>query len=74
MLNASGAFSYTFTKVKVPHFYLFNKETNTQILEDVRNVFDMKTILISPTANNLLSYSLAGSIGRNLGSWFRSYH
>lgn len=74
MLNALGSFHNTLTTVKVPHLYLFNKETNTQVLEDIPGVVDMKTILMSPTANDVLSHSLASSIGRTLGSWLRSYH
>ena len=74
MLNSLSSFPYTASNVKVPHLYLFDRETNTQILEDIRGVVDLKTIFLSPTANDILFHSLATSIGRALGSWHRSYH
>jgi ATP-dependent helicase/DNAse subunit B len=74
MLNALENFSYTASIVKVPRLYLFNRETNTQVIEDVAGVVDLKTVFMSPTANDVLSQSLATSIGRALGSWLRSYH
>jgi hypothetical protein len=74
MLNALKEFPYTASSVKVPYLHYFNRETNTQVLEDIPGVVDLKTILTSPTANNALSQPLATSIGRALGSWLRAFH
>lgn len=74
MLNALKYFPYTASLVKVPYLYLFSRETNTQVLEDIPGVVDLKTILTSPTANAVLSQSRATSIGRALGSWLRAFH
>ncbi len=74
MLKALGTFNNSASAVGVPHLYLFNKKTKTQVLEDIPGVVDLKTLLMSPAANDVLSHSLASSIGRILGSWLRSYH
>jgi hypothetical protein len=74
MLNALNNFLYTASVVRVPHLYLFDRDTSTQVIEDIPGVVDLKTVLVSPTANNVLSQSLATSIGRALGSWLRAYH
>ncbi len=74
MLNALNTFSYTGSIVKAPHLYFFDRETNTQVLEDFPGAIDLKTILISPAANRTLSRSVATSIGYALGSWLRSFH
>lgn len=73
-IHAQKNFPYTATIVKVPHLYLFNQETNTQVLEDIAGAVDLETILVSPTVNDTLSQSLSTSIGRALGSWLRSFH
>jgi hypothetical protein len=74
MPNALSSFLPTASTVKVPHLYLFNQETNTKVIEDIRGVVDLKIIFMSLTANDILSHSHATSIGRALGSWLRSYH
>lgn len=74
MLSALNDFPYTASAVKVPHLYLFNRETNTQVLQDILGVVDLKTALVSPTTKDVLSRSLATSIGRALGSWLYAYH
>ncbi|KAK7757531.1 hypothetical protein SLS62_000546 [Diatrype stigma] len=76
MLNALKEFHYDshHAQVKVPHLYLFDRETSTQVLEDIPGVVDLKTIFVSPNANDVLSKPLATSIGRALGSWLRAFH
>ncbi|KAI5860079.1 kinase-like domain-containing protein [Durotheca rogersii] len=60
--------------VRTPHLYLFDQSTSTQVLQDIPDAVDLKTILVSPTANVPLSQPLATSIGYALGSWLRSFH
>ncbi|KAI1074466.1 kinase-like domain-containing protein [Whalleya microplaca] len=67
-------FPYSDSTVKTPHLYLFDRETNTQVLEDIPGAVDLKTVFMSPAANVVLSKSFATSIGRALGSWLRSFH
>ncbi|KAI0123196.1 kinase-like domain-containing protein [Xylariales sp. AK1849] len=74
MLGALNHFPYTPSIVKVPHLYLFDRETNTLVLEDVPGVVDLKTAIVSSSANDVLPQALATSIGRALGSWLRSFH
>jgi hypothetical protein len=74
MLKAMKTFPYTPSTVKVPYLYLFNRDTNTQVLEDIPGIVDLKTILTSPIANGVLCQSRATSIGSALGSWLRAFH
>jgi hypothetical protein len=74
MLNALNSFPHTASVVKVPHLYLFDRKTHTQVIEDIPGVVDLKTVLVAPNANRVLSKSLAISIGHVLGSWLRAYH
>ncbi|TVY80540.1 4-hydroxytryptamine kinase psiK [Lachnellula suecica] len=74
MLNALSSFPYPTANVKVPHLLLFNRETNTQVLQDIPGVTDLKTILTSSTTSKSLSRPLATSIGNDLGTWLRSFH
>ncbi|KAH9993652.1 kinase-like domain-containing protein [Xylariaceae sp. FL0662B] len=69
-----NGFPYTASIVKIPQLYLFDQETNTQVLEDIPGAVDLKEVFKSPTANVVLSKSFATSIGRALGSWLRSFH
>ncbi|KAI9924545.1 hypothetical protein ASPWEDRAFT_28307 [Aspergillus wentii DTO 134E9] len=58
--------------VKTPHLFHFNRETNTQILEDLPDAMDLKSFFsASPTG---ISESHAGSIGQALGGWLSSFH
>lgn len=73
MLNALEAFPSTST-VTVPHHYYFNNKSNTQIIQDFPEAIDMKTIIVSPSLNALLTLSVATSIGHDIGSWLRGFH
>ncbi|CAM1508891.1 Fc.00g026300.m01.CDS01 [Cosmosporella sp. VM-42] len=74
MLNALNSFRSASSIVRVPRLYLFNRETNTQVLEDFPDAVDMATIFVSRAANAILTQSVATSIGRELGSWLRNFH
>lgn len=58
--------------VKAPRLYLFDRETNTQVLEDLTNTGSFKSIIFSPNADSLVPRPPV--IGRHLGSWLRSFH
>lgn len=66
--------------VRTPRLYLYDPETNMQIIEDFVNTTDLKTILFSPNAQELLLSSSPGhdssssSVGYNLGFWLRAFH
>lgn len=73
-LNDLPAFTTDHISVKTPRIYLFNRDTNTQIHEDFPSALDLKSFLVSPTANRDLSQPFATSIGYALGSWLRTFH
>jgi hypothetical protein len=78
MLNALTRFPFYTTSsrvsVNVPQHFLFLDDTNTQIIQDIPNAIDLKSILVAPTAGSILDQNLATSIGHALGSWLRSFH
>ncbi|KAI1396923.1 kinase-like domain-containing protein [Hypoxylon fuscum] len=61
-------------QVQVPRLYLFDQNTNTQVLQDIPGVVDLKTFLVSNITKAVLSQSLATSVGYALGAWLRSFH
>lgn len=62
------------TEIKAPRLHLFKREANVQILEDFSDTTDLKTILVSPGIHASLPEPSLASIGRELGSWLRSFH
>lgn len=78
MLHALPNFSSTTysvnTVVRSPRLYLFDRKTNTQVLEDCSNTTDLKTIFISPMAKNILPGTSPASVGHDMGSWLRFFH
>ena len=78
MLQALADFSCTTrpaqTVVRSPRLYLFDRKTNTQVLEDCSDTTDLKTILTSSTVKEILPGSSPESVGYDIGSWLRSYH
>lgn len=60
--------------VRSPRLYLFDRKTNTQVLEDCLNTTDLKTIFISPTVREILPGNSSASVGYNIGRWLRSFH
>ncbi|KAJ5752205.1 hypothetical protein N7520_009122 [Penicillium odoratum] len=59
--------------VKTPRVFYFNKETNTQVLEDLPKSLDLKNFLLSDLAKGA-SEAMGRSLGRSLGTWLRSFH
>ena len=51
----------------------FNRETNTQVFEDLPNSIDLKNFLLSKVSHDL-SESSGRALGSALGSWLRSFH
>lgn len=70
----SSTLSTTSTIIKAPRLFLFNRETNTQILEDFHDTDGFKSMLLSKNVENLLPNPSPVIIGRHLGSWLRSFH
>lgn len=60
--------------LRAPRLYQFDRKANTQILEDLSDTIDIKTVLESPTAYSVLPQSISTSIGSALGTWLRSFH
>jgi hypothetical protein len=64
----------TTATVKPPRLYLYDRETNTQVLEDFSNADGFRAMLFSANAHNLLPSPSTATIGRNLGYWLRCFH
>lgn len=77
MLDAVAAFTPPETKditIKTPRLYLFNRRTNTQVIEDLIDTDDLKSVFFLPNVADRLTPSNAATIGQHLGSWLRSFH
>lgn len=74
LVSFSKDITTTNTVVRSPRLHLFDRETNTQVLEDCSNTTDLKTLLVSPKVKAILPGTSAESIGRDLGLWLRSFH
>lgn len=76
LFNAVADFSASAsaTLLKAPRLYLYDRETNTQLLEDFTNTTGFKSMLFSLSSSTLLPQSSPATIGRHLGSWLRSFH
>jgi len=59
--------------VKTPRLFYFNKETNTQVMEDLPNSLDLKSFLLSDLAKGVPE-AAGHALGRSLGTWLRSLH
>lgn len=71
---ANYSLSTTTATVKPPRLYLYDRETNTQVLEDFSNTDGFRAMLFSADAHNLLPSPSTATIGRHLGFWLRSFH
>ncbi|CEJ62153.1 hypothetical protein PMG11_10661 [Penicillium brasilianum] len=60
-------------KIKTPQLFHFDKETNTQVLEDLPDSVDLKHYLISEASRDM-SKTSALALGNSLGSWLRAFH
>lgn len=77
MLDAVAAFKPPHIKdltIKTPRLYLFNRQTNTQLIEDLVETDDLKSVFFLPNVAERLTPSNASNIGQYLGSWLRSFH
>lgn len=77
MLNAFTHFTSTTVDVislRTPHLYKLNLKTHTQILEDLSDSIDMRTVLKSSTSSTDLPQPISINIGRALGVWLRKFH
>lgn len=74
MLHALNDFPSSTTVVKAPRFHLFIRDANIQVLEDFPAAVDLKNLFVSPTANSVLTAPVGESIGRDVGTWLRSFH
>lgn len=66
--------STTTATAKPPRLYLYDRETNTQVLQDFSNTNSFKALLFSADAHILFPSSSTATIGRHLGVWLRSFH
>lgn len=74
MLKALNDFPSVASKVKAPRLFLFDRENNFQVLEDIHDAVDVASVFVSPMANVILTQSVASAIGLELGSWLRAFH
>ncbi|KAI1423425.1 kinase-like domain-containing protein [Xylaria sp. FL1777] len=74
MLDALNDFPSGVTGVKAPRLYLFIRDRNIQVLEDFPAADDLKTVLVSPARNQILTKPVAVSLGHDIGRWLRSFH
>lgn len=77
MLNALHAFrtpTVSDTSIKSPHLYHLDSKTDTQVLEDLADTIDLKTVLESPHVATLLSPPIAETMGHALGAWLQAFH
>lgn len=73
-LLANFSISTTITTVRTPRLFLYDRETNTQVLEDFSNTYGFKTMFSSLDPQNYVPSLRAATIGRQLGFWLRSFH
>jgi hypothetical protein len=77
MLAALQAFrisALSNTLVKTPQLYHFDPTTGTQVLEDLTDTSDLKTVLESPHVTAVLPPSIAETMGCALGAWLQGFH
>ncbi|KAJ5523647.1 hypothetical protein N7513_013191 [Penicillium frequentans] len=58
--------------VKTPRILHFDKEANTQVMEDLPNSLDLKSFL-SDLAKGV-SEAAGHALGRSVGTWLRTFH
>lgn len=60
--------------LRPPRLYHFVEENAVAVMEDFRDLIDLKSILTSASQLSLLSYPCSTLIGKALGQWLRSFH
>jgi hypothetical protein len=61
-------------EVRSPRLYVYNQETGTQVSEDFSETVGFKAALFGPQRDELLPEAIRMTVGRQLGSWLRSFH
>ena len=76
LLNSLANYSQctTTATVRPPRLYLYDRESNIQVLEDFSNTNGLRAMMFSADAHNLLPSPSTATIGRHLGVWLRSFH
>jgi hypothetical protein len=77
MLNTLAAFLPPPTAdavIKTPRLYHFNRQTNTQVIQDFPGTEDLKSIFFLPDAADFLPGPSPVTIGHRLGSWLKAFH
>jgi hypothetical protein len=77
MLDALNSFRPSLARnfpIRSPLLYHFDRETRIQVLEDLVDTMDLKTVLESPKVLTLLPASVSTAMGYALGAWLRSFH
>lgn len=76
LLNSLSNISTSITgaNVKSPRLYLYDRETNTQVFEDLSDTIQFMTVLSSANIHSLLPFPSTTTVGRHLGVWLRSFH
>ncbi|KAL2075203.1 hypothetical protein VTL71DRAFT_145 [Oculimacula yallundae] len=74
LLNLLASSPTSTSTVKTPRLYLYDRETNTQVLEDFADTNGLRAMLFSPDAHKLFPSSSLFTIGRHMGLWLRSFH
>jgi hypothetical protein len=77
MLNALDTFRPPLVEnfsIRTPRLYHFDRETDTQVLEDLTDTIDVKTVLQSPERSTVLPPSISTALGHAMGAWLRSFH
>lgn len=60
--------------VRTPRLYQFDRNTYTQILEDLTGNMDLKTVLELPEVSQVLMIPESMALGRALGAWLQCFH
>jgi hypothetical protein len=77
MLESLNLFRWALVEhasVRTPCLYYFDRKTATQVLEDLTDAIDLRTLLESQDVLTILSTSISTSVGHALGAWLRSFH
>ncbi|KAJ5782225.1 hypothetical protein N7457_003999, partial [Penicillium paradoxum] len=72
-LDSASPYSQDHITVKPPRLFHFDRETHTQVLEDLPNSLNLKNYLLSEVSHGT-SRASAQSLGRAIGGWLRSFH
>lgn len=72
LINLAPLSAAATTVVKTPNVFVFDREANIQILEDLANTDGLKTVLLSPDVGTIVPSPEA--LGLLLGSWLQAFH